>query len=67
VICPSAQAEIFDWRGLDSLNRLEPAREIALQAQTIWTVRLSAPIAASAVSGAISVLIELKPGSTLLF
>jgi hypothetical protein len=60
VICPTAQAEILQGRGLDSPNRLEPAREIALQAQAIWTVRVLASIAASAVSGAISVLIELK-------
>jgi hypothetical protein len=66
VICPTAQAEIFDWRGLDNPNRLDPAREIAVYAQAIWTVRVLASIAASAFSGAISVLVELK-NRALLF
>jgi hypothetical protein len=62
VICPTAQAEILQGRGLDSPNRLDPAREIAVYAQAIWKVRVLASIAASAFSGAISVLIELKTG-----
>jgi hypothetical protein len=64
---PDGTSGNFCADGLDYPNRLELAREIALQAQAIWTVRVWAPIAASAVSGAISVLIELKPASTLLF
>jgi hypothetical protein len=47
VICPTAQARKFFARGLDNPNRLDPAREIAVYAQAIWTVRVLASIAAN--------------------